>query len=156
MKELNKTKLTAVLILLLTALAVAATPERSKGISAHMLPKRVADLGGNKWGLTVSPSSYLTPDAASTTLQTASEFLTFVQKQSASAKENGVWIVVTHPAAYSEQEKSFLDEVIKVCVKDQIPLFIVRASQLPNGWKRYDQPNSSSGSLLNPLRLLDD
>lgn len=53
----------------LATLAVAGlTPERSKGISMHLLPKGVADLGGEK-----------------------------------------------------------------------IPLFMVRASQLPNGWKRYDQ-----------------
>jgi hypothetical protein len=77
-----------------------------------MLPKRVADLGGNKWGLTVTPTSYLTPDARSTTLQTASEFLAFVQKQNPSVKENGVWIVTTHPDAYSEQERSFLNDVI--------------------------------------------
>ncbi len=107
----------------------------------HMLPKRVADLGGNKWGLTVSAASYLTPDAGSTTLQTAAEFLAFVQKQNNSVKENGVWIVTTHPDAYSEQEQSFLKEVIAVCVKEKIPLFIARGSQLPNGWKRYDLPN---------------
>jgi hypothetical protein len=138
---MNRTILTSVLILLLTALAFAAPPERSKGISMHMLPKGVADLGGNKWGLTVSAAGYLTPDAGSTTLQTTAEFLAFVEKQNSSVKENGVWIVTTHPNAYSEQEKGFLTEVIAVCVKEKIPLFIVRGSQLPNGWKRYDLPN---------------
>jgi len=105
----------------------------------HLLPKRVADLGGNRWGLTVTASSSLTPDAGSTTLQTVSEFLAFVQTQSASVQENGVWIVTTHPNAYSEQEQSFLKQVIAACVKAKIPLFIARASELPNGWKRYDQ-----------------
>jgi hypothetical protein len=104
----------------------------------HMLPKRVADLGGSKWGLTVSGSAYLTPDAGSTTLQTPEEFLAFVQKQSSSVRENGVWIVTTHPDAYSEPETTFLKEVIALCKKEKIPLFIVRGSQLPNGWKRYD------------------
>jgi hypothetical protein len=138
---LNRTALTTSFVLILTTLLVAATPERSKGISMHMLPKRVADLGGSKWGLTASRSEQLTPDAGSTTLQTPEEFLAFVQKQSSSVRENGVWIVTTHPDAYSEPEKSFLNEVIALCVKEKIPLFITRASQLPNGWKRYDLPN---------------
>lgn len=126
--------------ILLAGLVAAATAlERSKGISMHLLPKNVADLGGNKWGLTVTPSSQLTPEAGSTTLQTVNDFLAFVQKQSKPVQENGVWIVTTHPNAYSEQEQNFLKQVIAVCVKEKIPLFVVRASELPNGWKRYGQ-----------------
>ena len=138
---MKRAGMTALAILLAATFALAATPERSKGVSMHMLPKRVADLGGDKWGLTVTASSYLTPDAGSTTLQTAAEFLAFVQKQNSSVKENGVWIVTTNPDAYSEQEKSFLTEVIAVCVKEKVPLFIARGSQLPNGWKRYNLAN---------------
>ena len=136
---MNRALVTALTLLIATLAVAAATPERSKGISMHLLPKRVADLGGDKWGLTVTPSSSLTPDAASTTLQTVSEFLAFVQKQSEPVRENGVWIVTTHPDAYSEQEQNFLKAVIAACVQAKIPLFIARASALPNGWKRYDQ-----------------
>ncbi len=32
----------------------AATPSRARGISMHMPPKRVADLGSDQWGLVVS------------------------------------------------------------------------------------------------------
>jgi len=151
---MKRAHIITVAFLLTTFAVAAATPERSKGISMHMLPKRVADLGSNKWGLTITPTEYLTSDARSTTLQTADEFIAFVQKQSALVKENGVWIVTTHPAAYSEQEKAFLDEVIGVCAKEQIPLFIVRGSQLPNGWKRYDQ--TKPGSSPCPLCLRPD
>jgi len=114
----------------------------------HMLPSVWPTWGGDKWGLTVTASSYLTPDAGSTTLQTAAEFLAFVQKQNSSVKENGVWIVTTNPDAYSEQEKSFLTEVIAVCVKRKVPLFIARGSQLPNGWKRYDLAIDTSSAIL--------
>ena len=138
---MNRTVLTAIFVLLLATLVGAVTPERSKGISTHMLPKRVADLSGSKWGLTVSASAYLTPDAGTTTLQTSREFLDFVQKQNDSVKENGVWIVTTNPDAYSEPEKAFLNDVIALCKREKIPLFIVRGSQLPDGWKRYDLPN---------------
>jgi hypothetical protein len=136
---MNRTVLTPVLIPLLTALAFAATPERAKGISMHMLPKRVADLGGNKWGLTVTAASYLTPDAASTTLQTGAEFRSFVRKQSSAVKQNGVWIVTTNPEAYSKPENTFLEQVMSICAAEKVPLFVCRASELPDGWKRYDR-----------------
>jgi hypothetical protein len=38
--------------------AAAEQPDRAKGISVHMLPKRVADLGGQKWGFVVSFADY--------------------------------------------------------------------------------------------------
>ncbi|MDR3749438.1 MAG: hypothetical protein P4M04_15045 [Acidobacteriota bacterium] len=50
----------------------------------HLLPKRVAELSGSKWGLTVTLSKYLAPEAGPLTLQSAEEFLAFVQKQSTS------------------------------------------------------------------------
>jgi hypothetical protein len=103
----------------------------------HLLPKRVADLSGSKWGLTVSAADYLTPDAGSTTLQTGAEFRSFVRKQSSSVKQNGVWIVTTNPEAYSKSENTFLEQVMSICAADKIPLFICRASNLPDGWKRY-------------------
>jgi hypothetical protein len=136
---MKRTRLVALVILLVTSAVAAGNPERSKGISLHMLPKGVADLGGHKWGLTVTPSAYLTSDASSTTIQTVNEFLAFVQKQNKSVLENGVWIVTTHPDAYTQPEKNFLDQVIATCVKEKILLFVARASELPNGWKRYDQ-----------------
>jgi hypothetical protein len=136
---MKRAALAAGIVLLVGTLAVAGDPDRAKGISMHLLPKGVADLGGQKWGLTITPTSYLTPDARSITLQTVDEFLAFVQKQSPSVKENGVWIVTTHPDAYSDAEKSFLNGVIAACGNNGVLLFVARASELPNGWKRYPQ-----------------
>jgi len=118
-------------VLLLRILSLADTsPERSKGISFHFLPKRVADISGRKWGLVA--------DASQEALQTPQEFLSFVREQSPDAKENGVWIVVTHPDAYGQAENKLLEDVKAVCRRQRISLFIARASELPNGWKRYD------------------
>jgi len=140
-RSLTHTVFSASFVLLFTVSLLAAAPERSKGISMHMLPKRVADLSASKWGLTVSKSEYLTPDAGSLTLQTPVEFLAFVSKQNGPVKENGVWIVTTDPEAYSKSEQSLLEGVVAVCKREKIPLFICRGSQLPNGWKRFDQSN---------------
>ena len=116
----------------------ANAPERAKGISMHMLPKRVADIGGKKWGLVVSYAKYLKPEQAEPVLQSAMEFLTFVRKQDKEVQDNGAWIVTTHPDAYSAPEKNVLEDIKTLCRKQNIPLFIVRGSELPNGWQRYD------------------
>jgi len=116
----------------------AADFERSQGISVHMLPKQVADLGGRRWGFTVDFSPLLQPEAAQPVLQTTNEFLAFVRKQTSDVRENGVWIVTTHPDAYSTAEKQLLEDIKFLCQKEKIPLFIARASELPNGSKRYD------------------
>ena len=127
---------------LCTFSAGVSSSERSKGISMHMLPKRVADLGGGKWGLAVTYAKYLKIETETPTLQTTEEFLSFVGKQDEAVRENGVWIVITDPDAYSTPEKALLEDIKVACKKNSIPLFVCRGADLPNGWKRYDKPNS--------------
>lgn len=127
----------AIVLVAISAIA-AVTPERSKGISIHMLPKRVADLGAQKWGLVVTYAEYLAPERTQPVLQSTTEFLTFVRKQKPAVQENGVWIVTTHPDAYTEPESKLLEDIKGLCRIEHIPLFVVRGSQLPNGWQRYD------------------
>ena len=117
----------------------AVTPNRAKGISMHMLPKRVADLGSDQWGLVVSHSGDWKPEKKHIVFQTTQQFLDFVRAQTEEVQANGAWIVVTNPDAYSDDEKQFLEEIKAVCREEKIPLFISRAAELPNGWKRYDQ-----------------
>ena len=105
----------------------------------QMLPKRVADLGPMQWGLVVSHAGDWKPQKKPIVFQTAQQFLDFVRAQSEEVQANGAWIVVTNPAAYSDQEKQFLEEIKALCRKEKIPLFICRGAELPNGWKRYDQ-----------------
>jgi len=116
----------------------ANEPERANGISMHMLPKRVANIAGKKWGLVVTYANYLKPEQSEPVLQSASEFIAFVQKQDKLVQENGAWIVTTHPDAYEDSEKKIIEEIKAICRVQKFPLFIVRGSELPNGWKRYD------------------
>jgi hypothetical protein len=98
----------ATLILLSTLLLPAVAQERSKGISVHMLPKRVADLGGAPWGFSVSMVG--TKRVASPpVIQTATDLLAFCRGQEPSVQENGIWIVVTDPDAFSQPEKDLLE-----------------------------------------------
>ena len=117
----------------------ASAPDRAKGIAMHMLPKRVADIGGKKWGFLVSYAAYLKPEEVVPVLQSATDFLVFVRKQDQGVQDNGVWVVTTRPDAYSATELKLLEEVKVLCRKQGIPLFIARASELPHGWRRYDQ-----------------
>ncbi len=128
-----------VLFMIIVTLASAAEPERVKGISLHMLPKRVADVGEKKWGFVVTYAEYLQPESSQPVLQSTSEFYTFMRKQDKGVQENGVWIVTTHPDAYSEAEKQLLEDIKAWCRRQSVPLFIARGSQLPDGWQRYDK-----------------
>ena len=122
-----------------TARSAANAPDRTKGISLHMLPKRVADLSTDQWGLVVSHAGDWNPPQQPPVFQNTHDFLLFVRAQNQQVQDNGVWIVVTDPDAYSDAEKTLLEDIKALCRKEQIPLFISRAIDLPNGWKRYDQ-----------------
>jgi hypothetical protein len=87
----------------------------------------------------VDYSPRLKHESSRPVLQRSADLLSFVRKQDAAVQSNGVWIVITHPDAYSEEEKALLEDVKSMCRTEQIPLFICRASQLPNGWSRYDR-----------------
>ena len=139
-KEMKKILLSVSLVLFLASISLAneILPERSKGISMHMLPMRVASLDSKqKWGFMVSHTAYLKPETEKQILQTTNEFLAYVRKQDAKVQENGVWIVITNPAAYSKEELTLLEDIKALCKKEKITLFVARGSQLPNGWVQY-------------------
>ncbi|MBP7302036.1 MAG: hypothetical protein KA972_02525 [Brachymonas sp.] len=104
----------------------------------HMLPKRIADLQGQKWGFIIAYTAYLQPEKQQPILQSVEEIRAFFSKQDRAVQQNGIWVVVTHPDAYSEPEKALLEALKALCRKEKIPLFIARAAQLPHGWQRYD------------------
>ncbi len=124
------------LVLLVTVVTTQAELWRDRGLSLHMLPKRVADLSGSKWGFTITLPDGSKPDK---TIQSAAELKTYFTSLSAEIQENGVWIVITDPEAYSDMEKQVLEDVKQLCIEDNIPLFICRGSQLPDGWQRIDK-----------------
>jgi hypothetical protein len=139
MKRIVPLLISVLLCSVVLVLHAASTPERTHGISIHMLPKRVAELGGRPWGFSVDYSPRLRAESQQPVIQTAAEFLSYVRKQDSGVQENGVWIVTTHPDAYSAEEKMLLEQVKSLCRREKIPLFVSRASELPNGWKRFDQ-----------------
>lgn len=136
---MRRTLVLCAFFLFLAGLAKAAEPQRSDGISIHMLPKRVAQISGKPWGLSIDYSPRLKAETTQPVLKTSEALLAYVRKQDATVRQNGVWIVITNPASYSADEMQLLEDVKLLCQRNRIPLFITRASEMPNGWKRHDQ-----------------
>lgn len=131
------------LILMSCVCNAADEPARGGGISAHMLPKQVADLSDRlKWGFVVDYADYLKPESSQPVLRSTAEVLAYVRKQDRAVQQNGLWIVTTHPAAYSAPETALLADVKAMCRREHIPLFIARGAELPDGWHRYDRGDS--------------
>lgn len=126
-----------ILIAFTISVAHAVEPERNKGISVHALPKRVAKLSGSPWGFQVSYAPYLKPEPGQPFLQSLEDVLAYINKQDKSVIENGLWVVTTHPASYSEEEIELQNKVKQELPKHKIPLFWARGSELQNGFKRY-------------------
>ena len=119
-------------IFLITALSVVAQPEREKGLSLHMLPDRVAKISAQTGGFTISapaPKEEIPAMDASKTME-------YFQRLPEQVRENGIWIVYTHPSSYSDKEKIQLRNLVDACKKKSIPIFSCRAADLnKKKWK---------------------
>jgi len=123
----------ALLILLVTASTMfVGAPTRQDGLSIHMLPDRVAKIGGEHGGFTVTDPA---TRASGATYAEPKELLAYFQRLPMSVQLNGIWIVTTDPSAYAESEKGKLKALATLCGEKKIPVFICRASELPKGWK---------------------
>ena len=85
----------------------AESSERSKGISVHALPKRVAKISGKQWGLEVSYAPYLKPEPGTPFLQSINDVPEYIKKQDPPVIKNGFGVVNSNPAEYSKEELEF-------------------------------------------------
>jgi hypothetical protein len=127
-----------VALLLAVPLVTAAEPSCQGGLSVHMLPDRVAALDHTLGGFTVTDPVSSQPGE---TLAGLKELLDYFQHLPATVQENGIWVVTTHPSAYSESERTKLKTLVTLCGGRKIPVFTCRASELPGGWKRSGVPS---------------
>lgn len=130
----NKTmnRILTLCIIFATALSAFAKPERDKGLSLHMLPDRIAKMDNEKGGFTVSSPAPRKEMPA----MDAKQILEYFQHLPASVKENGIWIVYTHPSSYSDPEKEQLKKLVDKSREKGIPIFTCRAMELKKkNWK---------------------
>ena len=133
----KRTFISFVICCLTLSTSYASEPDRSKGISVHALPERVAKISGSPWGFVVAYAPYLKKESGQPYLQSVKDVLSYIKKQNPSVVENGFWVVTTHPQAYSKKEIKFQNQVKEALPKEKIPLFWVRGSELKKGFKRY-------------------
>lgn len=119
--------------ILVTTLTAVAQPERSKGLSLHMLPERVAQIDNAKGGFTVSSPI---PAGKQMPAMNADQTILYFGKLPESVRKNGIWVVYSHPSSYSEDEKNQLKKLVASSDEKKIPIFTCRASELSkSNWK---------------------
>lgn len=130
---LGKNMKTYLVLIPAFALVAYAEPARDAGLSLHMLPDRVAKLSGERGGFTITDP--ITHTRGMTVAEVKSIFK-YIDSFPLKIKDNGVWIVYTHPSSYEDSEKEKLRELIRICVEKKIRIFTCRASKLPEmKWK---------------------
>jgi hypothetical protein len=129
----KKSFLLSIVVLCGVALVAAGTPSREGGLSVHFQPERIGKMKGETGGFDVSPQKATKERKL---VATAAELMTFVKTLPPDLQNNGIWVVTTHPAAYSESELKQLEALADLCKAAKVPLFVARASELPNGWQR--------------------
>ena len=93
----------AILFLLLTiTLVIAAEPTRDGGLSVHMLPDSVAKFSGGHGGFTMTDPATKKPGS---TYATPKELLAYFQDLPPTVRQNGIWVVTTHPDSYSDSKR---------------------------------------------------
>ncbi|NCU33247.1 MAG: ATP-dependent helicase, partial [Candidatus Moranbacteria bacterium] len=107
-------------------------PLREKGLVVHFGPKTVvAGISGRfmySVGLNGEKKSVDLPE----------DLVEAFLKQDKTVQENGVWVVVTNPAAYSAEENEMVNTLGSLCKQKNIVLFKARGMDLPGGWKRIN------------------
>lgn len=122
-----------VVVTAVVGLLAASEPRRTDGLSVHLLPEQVAQLMGRTGGFQVDRQvTAETPKF----FAGAEQLFDYMRTLPATVRANGVWVVITNPSAYAASELDVLVTLGELCKKEDIPLFVARASELPNGWRR--------------------
>ncbi len=132
----------AVALLMLGAgVALAEDPERSRGLSAHFLPKRVATVDAAKplrWGFILSTTQTTAVALKDRPVaQSAAGLVAYFKSLDADTRRNGIWVVTTRPDAYSPEEAAVLEDLKRLCARERIALFMAQGKDLPGGWRRF-------------------
>lgn len=124
------------LLLSILPMETFAEPVQEQGISMQMLPERASTISGMPPGIYVEYADYLAPEPRQPVLRTPVEFVAYVEKQAPAVRENGVWLLLFNPEAYSEEEELLLEKIKSAAGKSGIPLFIRYATDLEGDWRR--------------------
>lgn len=130
-----------------------AQPTRENGLSVHIVPKSAPQiLGAKKGGFMISQPHTSTLPPLRPILDTPEQLVEYFLQQPREIQENGLWVVVTNPKAYSDEEIKNTEILKKLCREKNILLFFCRAMALPNGWVTAEKFSlSDSDSLVSNM-----
>lgn len=133
-------KVVMILILLLAlspqAFAQDIKPSREKGISIHVAPHSVVQLANSDSVQRFTVSVYESSRPKRFYASIAASALEIITKFDKERQANGVWIVLTNPDSYDEEDQSELNDLKKQLGAQGISIFQARAMNLPNGWEK--------------------
>ena len=107
-------------------------PLREKGLVVHFGPKAVVEGISGRFMYSVG----LNGEKKSVDLP--ADLIEIFLQQNKTVQENGIWVVVTNPDAYSAEEKEMISALEGLCKQKNIVLFEARGMDLPGGWKRIN------------------
>ena len=155
--EIMKKVIFLLLVFVCTCSVLNAQPARQNGLSAHFVPKSdPGAFGVSKSGFAVSQSSDLKPVTERPLFDTPEQLVEYFLSQSQEIQGNGLWVVTTHPKAYSEDETKSIETLKKLCREKSIPLFFCRAMLLPNGWVTADKFNLAESDNMIKAREIEN
>lgn len=117
-----------------TAYAQINLEDRERGVSVYLVPENVTEKANAEHvqRFVIAGNERMIDAYA----QTAEDLIAGLLKTQPSELKYGIWLVLTHPASYSQddnQEKAALEELAR---KHGITLYACRGSELPEGWQQ--------------------
>ncbi len=117
------------------AWAESFEPQRENGVSAYLVPENIVKKVNKRYiqrfiVKSKDGKSVMAYDA------TAEGLIKQIKNQSLEIQKNGLWLVITNPSAYSPDDLKELEKLNMLTKNANIPYFVCRGIELPNGWKK--------------------
>jgi tetratricopeptide (TPR) repeat protein len=109
-----------------------SVPSREKGLVVHFGPKAVVEGISGRFMYSVGVNG------EKKSVDLPADLIGVFLQQDKTVQENGIWVVVTNPDAYSAEEKEMINTLEDLCKQKNIIFFKARGMDLPGGWKRIN------------------
>ncbi|MFA5105227.1 MAG: tetratricopeptide repeat protein [Candidatus Margulisiibacteriota bacterium] len=106
-------------------------PSRVKGLSVFFVFRQIAQPLNLPRGFSMKEGSRVL------SMPDADALVDFVLKQEKTVQENGIWLAGEDSKFYCEEDKRMEARLKDLCLKNNIPLFIKKDKDFPEGWRRF-------------------
>ncbi|MFA5391217.1 MAG: tetratricopeptide repeat protein [Candidatus Omnitrophota bacterium] len=106
-------------------------PSRVKGLPVFFVFRQIAKPLNLPRGFSIKEGSRVL------SMPDADALMDFVLKQEKTVQENGIWLAGEDSKFYCEEDKRMEARLKDLCLKNNIPLFIKKNKDFPEGWRRF-------------------